>query len=96
MNCCIISATRHAGTLSRNEIFTYIKSLDWSTRIGVLKGLVIFTFLFCAAREKELHQLKSKHVQIRQDNCVYIYFENRKNRRMFFFVCKSLVFVGCV
>ena len=90
----IFSATKHAGTLSRNEIYTFIKSLDANSRLGVIKGLVILTFLFCAARVKELHELKAKHVQIRQDNCVYIYFEDRKNHRMFLVVCKSLVFIG--
>ena len=62
----LFAATRHAGTLSRNEIYTFIKSLDWNTRLGVIKGLVIFTFLFCAARVKELHELKAKDVQIRK------------------------------
>lgn len=87
-----VSATRHAGTLSRAEIYNYIRSLDARTRAGVIRGLVILTFLYCAARVKELHVLKAKHVQIRKDNCVYIFFEDRKNHSVLFVCCCRRVF----
>ena len=66
--------------------------MDPENRLDVIKAVVLLCFLYTAARCKELHELRTKNVQIRRDNCVYLHFDDRKNRSLFFFVNWSFFF----
>ena len=78
------SVTKQAGTLTRNDFYTYLYSRNPQDRLDALKACITLAFFYTAARCVELWRLKGGDVVIKRNGSVHMHLRNRKNYSLFF------------